>query len=332
MTRGIEGKRMLVTGGASLVGSHLADALLAAGASEVILFDNFSLGTPQTIAHLVNDPRVQMITGDVLKPDEIREAAEGVSGVFALAGFLTLPMSQTPLTGVAVNCTGMANTLEASRMAGVDRVVFSSSTAVYGNSNPDRMIEPTPYLSAGLSSASMVYSSSKLVGEGLCSLYQEKYGLEFNALRFSTVYGERQHLRAVNAAFMAKTYEAIRNGEPPIIHGDGSEVHDYIYVTDVANACVAAYTSEKFGLAMNISTGIDVSLNELVLVILELAGRTDLRPQYVQDTREVRSSSVAHLRNSSDLARNQIGWKPKVSLREGIKRLIDWREAQAIGA
>lgn len=328
MTREFNHKTMLITGGASLVGSHLADALLAAGASEVRLFDNFALGTPETIAHLADDPRVQMIKGNVLDLAEISEAAKGASGVFALAGYLTLPMAHDPLVGVAVNCTGIANTLEACRLGGADRIVFSSSTAVYGNSNPDRMVETTPYASVGLTPGSMVYSSSKLVGEGLCALYRQKYGLEFNALRFSTVYGERQHLRAVNAAFIAKTYEAIRKGEAPVVHGDGSEVHDYIYVTDIADACVAAYTSENSGLAANISTGVDVSLTELVQVILDVAGKTDLRPHYAADDRKVRSSSVTHLRNSFALAREQIGWEPKVSLREGVRRYIAWRESQ----
>src|SRR5690606_23577428 len=103
-----------------LVGSHLADALLVAGAREVRLFDNFSLGTPETIAHLRDNPRVKLITGDVLKTDQISDAANGAAGIFALAGFLTLPMSENPVTGVAVNCSGMANTLEAARQGGAD--------------------------------------------------------------------------------------------------------------------------------------------------------------------------------------------------------------------
>ncbi|MEZ5881356.1 MAG: NAD-dependent epimerase/dehydratase family protein [Nitratireductor sp.] len=329
MERSVKAKTMLITGGASLVGSHLADKLLQAGAGEVRLFDNFSLGTPETIAHLSNEPRVKMITGDVLEPDQIAEAAEGAAGIFARAGFLTLPMSENPVTGVAVNCSGMANTLEAARLGGADRIVFSSSTAVYGNSNPDRMVEETPFASVGLSPASMVYSASKLVGEGLCALYRQKYGLEFNALRFSTVYGERQHLRAVNAVFLAKVYEAVRKGEAPVIPGDGSEVHDYIYVTDVADACYAAYASQSSGHVMNISTGTDISLNELVSVILELSGAKGIKPEYRHDDRKVRSSSVNHLRNSFEAASEAIGWQPRVSLREGVKRYIDWRETRA---
>lgn len=327
--RSVEGKVMLITGGASLVGSHLADILLAAGASEVRLFDNFSLGAPQTIAHLHGNSKVTMITGDVLQPDQIAKAADGAAGIFALAGFLTLPMSENPVTGVAVNCSGMVNTLEAARHGGADRIIFSSSTAVYGNSNPDHMVEETPYVSMGLSPASMVYSSSKLLGEGLCALYHQKYGLHYNALRFSTVYGERQHLRAVNAAFMAKAYESVRKGEAPVIHGDGSEVHDYIYVTDVAEACLAAYVSEVSAQAFNISTGVDVSLTELITTMLEVAGIADITPDYRQDDRSVRSSSVTHLRNSYKAAQTALDWRAKVSIREGLQRYIAWREAQA---
>lgn len=323
----VDGKIILITGGASLVGSHVADALLAANASEIRLFDNFSLGTPETIAHLRNNPRVKPITGDVLKPDQINAAMAGVAGVVALAGFLTLPMSQNPLVGIAVNCSGMANTLEACRLAGAKRIVFSSSTAVYGNSNPPEMVEDTPYVSVGLSPASATYSSTKLVGEALCALYRQNHGIEFNALRFSTVYGERQHLRAVNAAFLAAVYEAVRKGERPKIRGDGTEVHDYIYVTDVAEACVAALASETSGLAMNISTGVDVSHTQLVEMIIKASGAKGITPEYLPDDRKVRSSSVRHLRNGFEVAKNNIGWTARVSMEDGIRRYIAWRDS-----
>lgn len=325
----VDGKTILITGGASLVGSHVADALLAANAKEVRLFDNFSLGTPETIKHLQGHPRVRQITGDVLKPDQINAAMDGVSGVVALAGFLTLPMSQNPLVGIAVNCSGIANTLEACRLAGTKRIVFSSSTAVYGNSNPPAMVEDTPYVSVGLSPASATYSSSKLVGEALCALYRQNHGIEFNVLRFSTVYGERQHLRAVNAAFLAMVYEAVRKGERPKIRGDGTEVHDYIYVTDVADACVAALTSATSGLAMNISTGVDVSHTELVDMIIKASGAKGVTPEYLVDDRKVRSSSVRHLKNSFEAAKAGIGWTPRVSMEDGIRRYIAWRESPA---
>ena len=118
MTSTVAGKAYLVTGGASLIGSHIADQLLDQGAAEVRLLDNFALGTPETIAHLVGDPRIRLVRGDILRLNELIDATAGVDGIFALAGFLTLPFSQNPPLGVAVNTTGVVNTLEAARIAG----------------------------------------------------------------------------------------------------------------------------------------------------------------------------------------------------------------------
>ncbi|MDP3139902.1 MAG: GDP-mannose 4,6-dehydratase [Burkholderiaceae bacterium] len=328
MNEAIAGNRYLLSGGASLVGSHLADALLAAGAAEVRLFDNLSLGTPETIAHLANDKRVTVIRGDILRLNELIDAAQGVQGVYALAGFLTLPLSQNPPLGVAVNTMGMINTLEASRIAGVKRVVFASSLSAYGNTTGDSIQETTPFGVDGLPPASAMYGSSKVLGESIGFFYQQKHNIEFNALRFSSIYGERQHLRAVNALYIVQAYEQIRQGKAPVIIGDGKEVHDYIHVADIADACVAAMSSRTSGQMFNVCTGVDTTLTEVVDILLDIAGRRDIKPEYRADTRTVRSSSVNRLNISRAKAEKLLGWTPKVGVREGIARLIKWREQQ----
>ncbi|TDR92880.1 UDP-glucose 4-epimerase [Enterovirga rhinocerotis] len=326
--RTAEGRTFLITGGASLIGSHLADQLLDRGAAEVRLLENFALGSPDTIAHLLEDRRVRLIRGDITRLNELLDASKGVDGLFALAGFLTLPMSQNPALGVQINALGVVNTLEAARHAGVGRVVFSSSTAAYGNAQAEALDEDVGFVSAGLGPASMVYSSSKLLGEALCGLYAKTYGLETNVLRFASVYGERQHGRAVNANYIAQLYETVRTGRPPEIPGDGSEVHDYIHVTDVAAALFAAYTSEAHGLTLNISTDVDTTLTELVGHVLEAMGRPDLAPVYRDDTRAVRSYTATRLRFANRRAAETIGWTPKVSVRAGVKRFVTWLDGQ----
>jgi UDP-glucose 4-epimerase len=319
----------LITGGASLIGSHLADALLAAGAPEVRLFDNFSLGTPETIRHLDSDARVTLIRGDVLRLNELIDATRGVAGVFALAGFLTLPMSRNPALGVAVNTQGIVHTLEACRLADARRVVFSSSVSAYGNATAETIVEETPYVSAGLVPASAVYATTKLLGEALCAQYAQAYGLEYNVLRFSSVYGARQHGRAVNAVFMAEAYERVRRGERPVIVGDGTEVHDYIYVTDVADACARAMLGPAQGQIMTIATGVDTTLTRVVEIILEACQAQGLTPEYREDRRAVRSAAVAHLGFSRTRAEQALGWVPRVGVEEGIRRYIAWRESVA---
>lgn len=328
MVHTVKGAAYLITGGASLIGSHIADALLAQGAGEIRLFDNFSLGTPDMIQHLVDNPRVKLVRGDILRLNELIDAMKGVDGVFALAGFLTLPMSQNPLLGISVNTIGMVNTLEACRLAGVRRVIFSSSVSTYGNSSADPMVEETPFTAAGLTPPSVLYGSTKLLGEAICAQYARMYGVEYNALRFSSVYGERQHWRAVNAVFIAETCEKVRKGDRPVIVGDGSEVHDYIYVTDAAEACVAAMTSESHGHVMNICTGTDTTLTEVVNTVLDAYGRKDLKPDYQEDRRTVRSSALARLNFSPKKATKEIGWTAKIGADDGIRRYIAWRNAQ----
>jgi UDP-glucose 4-epimerase len=318
----------LITGGASLIGSHLADALLAGGAREVRLLDNYSLGTPATIAHLDDDARVKRIRGDVLRLPDLLEAAQGVDGVFALAGFLTLPMALDPAAGLSVNTLGMVNTLEACRFAGVRRLIFSSSVAVYGNATEHPITEATAYFSAGLQPPSQLYGASKLLGEGICARYAKSHGIEFNALRFASVYGERQHARAVNAVFVASLCDQVRRGAPPVIEGDGTEVHDYVYVTDVANACVLAMHSAAHGEAFNIATGIDSKHTEVAETALRLCNRSDLKPEYRADRRAVRSAAGTRLGFSRDKAARLLGWEPKVNLEAGMRRLLEWQRAQ----
>ncbi|HTV95218.1 MAG TPA: NAD-dependent epimerase/dehydratase family protein [Steroidobacteraceae bacterium] len=328
MSAGIGEGIYLITGGASLIGSHVADALLARGAREVRLLDNYSLGTPATIAHLAGDRRVKGIRGDVLRLPELLEAMQGVDGVFALAGFLTLPMAQDPIAGLSVNVLGMANTLEACRFAAVRRIVFSSSVAVYGNAAASPITEQTGYVSAGLQPPSQLYGASKLLGEAACARYAKAHGLQFNALRFASVYGERQHARAVNAVFVARVCDQVRRGEAPLIEGDGSEVHDYVYVTDVASACVLAMHSVSHGHTLNIATGVDTTASQVAEIALRLCGRGDLEPQYREDRRAVRSAGGARLGFSREKAAREIGWEPQVSIEEGMRRLLAWQRTQ----
>lgn len=328
MKRDCTGKTYLITGGASLIGSHIADALLAAGAGEIRLLDNFSLGNPETIAHLEGEARVKRIRGDILRLNELIDASLGVDGIFALAGFLTIPMASQIVLGVAVNTTGMVNTLEAARIMGARRVVFSSSVAAYGNTLAGTLTEDAPSTLATASPLSGVYGTTKLLGENLGLFYQEKFGVEFNALRFSSVYGERQHDRAMNANGLAAMVEAIRSGQPPVIAGDGREVHDYIHVADVAAGCVAAMLNGAGGDVLNCVTGVDTNLTQLAGTLIEVCGASGMRPVYREDTRKIKSAGGNHLGFSPEKAAGKIGFRAQVELREGLRRYVAWRDGK----
>ncbi len=331
MAHSCTAKTYLITGGASLIGSHIADRLLADGAGEVRLLDNFSLGSHEMIAHLDGEPRVKRIRGDILRLNELIDAADGVDGIFALAGYLTIPMASQIVLGVAVNTTGMVNTLEAARIAKVRRVVFSSSVAAYGATAQDTLTEDSPSTMATASPLSAVYGTTKLLGESLGLFYQGKFGVEFNALRFSSVYGERQHERAMNANGIAAMHDAIRRSEGPAIVGDGLEVHDYIHVTDVASGCVAAMLNGDGGQVLNLVTGVDTTHTVLAQTMLEVCGAADLKPVYREDTRAIRSAGGNHLGFSPAKAKAAIGWSAAVPLHQGLRQFVAWRDAHSPG-
>jgi UDP-glucose 4-epimerase len=324
----IRGGKFLITGGASLIGFHLTQRLLEEGASAVILYDNLSLGTGGVLAELQKDPRVSAIRGDILRFPMLLQAMQGIDGVFALAAFLTLPLSRDPALGVEVNAMGTVNVLEAARLAGGKKVVQASSIAVYGNEVHGLVEEATPFRSEGISPAFACYAATKLLGESLGRLYAEKYAVPICNVRFSTVYGENQHERGVNALFIVEAIHAVRNGQRPTIRGDGSEAHDYLHAGDAAGAMVLAMQKGKAGESYNVVTGVSTSVNQIVAAVLAEYG-SSLEPERIVDTRVARSTGHSELLISNQKAREQLGWEARVPVVEGIHRLRVWLDRAA---
>lgn len=321
----IKGGRFVITGGASLIGSHVADALLAHDAQEVVLLDNFSLGTPETVSHLLDDKRVRLVRGDILRINDLYDAFKGSDGVFAIAGFLTLPLTQNPPLGLAVNVEGQVNVFEACRYAGVKKLIFSSSIAAYGEPAPGLIDENSPSNLAPFQPGAMLYSCTKLIGEALCKLYAAKHGVQAIALRYSTVYGERQHYRGVNALYIVENYDRIIRGERPTVPGDGSEVHDYVHVADVARANVMAMASDVSGETFNVVTGEQTTVKRIVEILLDITGSA-LQPEYGSTGGAVKSTSGSALELSRAKIDAMLGWRPEVDIETGLRRLIDWRK------
>ncbi|MCA8906566.1 MAG: NAD-dependent epimerase/dehydratase family protein [Rhodospirillaceae bacterium] len=316
-----------MTGGISLIGSHVTEHLLEAGAEEVILFDNYSLGTTDMIAHILKDPKVRLVRGDITRINELYDALDGVDGIFAIAGFLTLPFAANPALGLTVNALGHVNVLEAARYRGVKKVVFSSSVAAYGDPEPGLIDEARPFQFDGLSPPVVLYGATKIIGEQLGRLYSARHGVQSVSLRYSTVYGERQHYRGVNALYIIDTYDKLMAGERPVIPGDGSEVHDYIHVADVARANLMAMDSEVTGESFNVATGTATSLNRLFEIVAGIVG-SDLTPEYSAKGGAVRTAVASSLDFSVEKIERMIGWTPTVSIEDGIERLIRWRQSQ----
>jgi UDP-glucose 4-epimerase len=322
----IEGNRFLITGGFGLVGSHIADQLLEAGAGRVVLFDNAAVGSADMVAHLRNEPRVKLVRGDILRINEVYDILDGVAGVFHTAYFITLPLANDLWTGMDVNVRGLMNVLEACRWRGVDKIIYSSSIATFGNAGEGVITEESPFVGHGVQPVSALYGIGKLMAEQLCAFYKGRYGLDYNAVRIATVYGERQHARGVNVVPIVDAHEQMRRGIAPVMKLDPAEVHDYVYAGDVARAQILAMQGNVSGETFTIASGVPVRFDELIRAVLKACGST-LDASFKDDLTRVRSARAAANRYSIDKAKALLGWTPQVTLDEGLRRLIAWRDA-----
>jgi UDP-glucose 4-epimerase len=327
----INGGRFLIVGGASLVGSASVGQFLDAGAGEVVVFDNLSQGSLATLKHVEGDPRLKIIAGDVMRLPQLLAAMRHVDGVLHLAALMSLSMDRDPWTGLDVNIRGTQNVIEACCITGAKKLVMASSSAAYGYGPGvvGKLLESTPFHSAGAPPGAILYGASKIIGEQLCRDAHRKRGLNYIVVRYATVYGERQHYRAANALYIIETHDRVRRGERPRVLGDGLEVKHFVHVSDVARANAAAFAADATDVAVNISGPRTTTTLEIVRLVTELAGK-DLEPEHVEpDPGMVRLTSGGDWSLEHGLAERILGWRPEIDMREGIRRLIAWRDGAA---
>lgn len=322
----LQGGRFLIIGGASPASSHIADALLSQGASLVRCFDNFSLGSGAALIHLRGNERVEIVRGDMLRLENVIEAADGIDGVFLVAAYLAGPLASDLPVGIEVNTRGVQNVLDACRFNGIKRMVYSSSVGVYGNAvNFDPITEETPYVPQGVAAVMSIYSASKMLAEGLCRLYEERHGIHYMALRYSSIYGPRQHSHSINALPVVEIYDSIVAGRAPRIRGDGEEVHDYLYMVDLARANAMAMASDKSGHAITVASGRAWSVNDIARELLTITG-SNLVPFHEEEGNRLRFTTSNKLRYSIEKAKELLGWEPEVMLGEGLAEYVQWRK------
>ena len=303
-------RRALVTGGAGFIGGHLAERLLGAGWSVRVL-DDFSTGREENL--LAVRDRLEVQCGDVRDADSVAKAMEGVEVVFHQAAVPSVPRSVAdPLGTDAVNLGGTLRVLEAARRAGVRRLVYAASSSAYGDSAllpKHEEMAPNPL---------SPYALQKLAGEVYARLYTRLYGLETVSLRYFNVFGPRQDPRSEYAAVVPRFVCAALDGTPPTIHGDGEQTRDFTFVADAAEANLrAADAPGVAGAVFNVASGTRTSLNSLWDHIREIVGsRMEARhaPVRAGDVRD----SLADLTRARDL----LGYRPAVALREGLRRTV----------
>jgi len=312
----IVGKRLVVIGGAGLIGSHTVDCLLQEDVREIVIYDNFCRGTHDNLAHALRDPRVKIfeIGGDVCQSDILAAALKGADGVFHFAALWLLQCHEFPRSAFDVNIRGTFNVIEACVQQGVKRLVYSSSASVYGDAVEEPMTEDHPFNNTNF------YGATKVAGEQMCRAFHHRYGLNYVGLRYMNVYGPRQDYHGVYIAVIMKILDAIDEKKPPVIYGDGSQAYDFVYVGDCARANVLAMTSDVVDRFYNVGTGVRTSIKELVDMILTL---TQFRqaPRY-------EPGGLTFVKNrigSPERAAADLGFKSRVELREGLQKLIAWR-------
>ena len=271
----IRGRRILVIGGAGLIGSHVVEELLKEDIKEVIVYDNFCRGTNENLQKALRDPRCRIyeIGGDILQTDILNAAMEGVDGVIHLAALWLLQCHEYPRAAFDVNIRGTFNVLEACVANHIKRLVYSSSASVYGDAVEEPMTESHPYNNWTF------YGATKIAGEHMFKAYNRRYGLEGVALRYMNVYGPRQDYKGTYIAVMMKILDNLDKGKSPIVYGDGSQAYDFIYVSDAARANVCALKSDiPFGF-YNVGRGIKTTIKELTELMLNITG-SDLEIKY----------------------------------------------------
>jgi UDP-glucose 4-epimerase len=303
--------RTLVTGGAGFIGSHIVEELLRRGHTVRIL-DNFSTGTRKNTE--VFQGNVEILEGDLRDAKIVKEAVRDVEQVFHLAAFISVPQSMTdPETCFAVNVGGTVNLLEAARQAGSRKVVISSSTAVYGDTNVFPTTEETPLHPLS------PYAVSKQVNELYAHLYTQIMGLPVTALRYYNVYGPRQRPDSDYAAAIPIFVRQLAAGKPITIFGDGKQSRDFIFVKDVVRANLLAADSDTAGESFNICTGHETSLLDLLEELSEIA---PLPPQVRFDA--PRSGDIYRSVGSPEKAAVSLGFRAETSLAEGLAQTVEW--------
>ena len=315
----LNGKRLMVIGGAGLIGSHTVENLLKEDVKEVVVYDNFTRGREENLEEALKDPRVSIhdVGGDILQTDILNAAMKNrrIDGVFHLAALWLLQCHDFPRSAFNTNVAGTFNVMEACVANNINRLVWSSSASVYGDSVTEPMEEDHPFNNKNF------YGATKICGEAMLRSFHHRYGLDFVGLRYMNVYGPRQDYHGAYIAVIMKMLDAIDNNDAPKIMGDGSEAFDFVAVEDCAKANVYSMKSGATNEFYNVGTGKRTTLKELAEKLLKLTGCK-------KEIKYVERSQATLVRNrigSPKKAMAEIGFTADIDLDDGLKRLIDWR-------
>ena len=320
----LKDSNILVIGGAGFIGSFVVSELLKTDVAKVVIYDNFARGKLSNLGESLQDPRCEIYPhgGDVREIDILNEAMKGMDGVIHLAAMWLLHCKDFPKTAFHVNIEGTFNVLEACVNNKIKRLVYSSSASVYGDASEVPMTETHPFNNKNF------YGSTKIAGEAMCRAYYDRYGLSYVGLRYMNVYGPHQDQTAAYTGVIPIMLNKIDANEPPTINGDGTQAYDFIDVEDVARSNVLSLESEVTDEFYNVGTGVQTSIKELCDTILDLRD-SELKVTYNPYSEDDARRLVQNRIGCPQKAIRDLNFKYQYDLRTGLKRLIDWRKAEA---
>jgi len=317
----IQGKKILVIGGAGFIGSHVVAELLKTKVAQVVIYDNFTRGKYSNITQYLKDPRCIIYPngGDIRDIDVLDAAMKGIDGVIHLAAMWLLHCKDFPRTAFNVNIEGTFNVLEACVKNNIQRLVYSSSASVYGDASEVPMTETHPFNNRNF------YGATKIAGEAICRAFHDRYGLSYVGLRYMNVYGPHQDQTAAYTGVIPIMLNKIDANETPIINGDGSQAYDFVSVQDTARCNVLALQADVTDEFYNVGTGVQTSIKQLCDTILELR-KSDLKVTYKPYSADDARRLVQNRIGCPKKAERDLGFKYSDTLKEGLVNLINWRE------
>jgi UDP-glucose 4-epimerase len=311
----LRGAKVLVTGGAGFIGSHLVDKLLAGGAESVVVLDNLVNGTRANLAHLEDDSRVRLVEGDIRDHSARETAITDVHIVYHLACLGVRHSLHEPLENHSVNAEGTLAMLQTAKQRGVGRFVYVSTSEVFGTAQYAPMDERHPTW------PETVYGASKLAGEAYARAHFRTYGMDTVVVRPFNTYGPRSHFEGDSGEVLPRTILRLLGGLQPIIFGDGEQTRDFMHVSDTAAALVLLASAPGIaGETLNLGSGEEVSMNTLCEEVARAVGRPDLEPAH----HNARPGDVRRLLGDRSLMTSLTGFTPRVAFADGVAELVEW--------
>jgi UDP-glucose 4-epimerase len=313
----IKGKNILIIGGAGFIGSHAVDKILKEDVNKVIIYDNFVRGTSDNIENALKDPRTRVFEagGDILQTDILNMAMKECDMVIHLAALWLLQCYDYPRAAFDTNIRGSFNVFEACRDNNIERLVYSSSASVYGDAVRIPMTEEHPFNNRTF------YGATKIAGEAMARAFYARYGMKYIGLRYMNVYGPRQDYNGTYIAVIMRILDNLDQNKPPVVYGDGSQAYDFIYVEDAAEANVLGLKADTVDEFYNVGMGVKTSIKELAELLLKITG-SNLEIEY----RPEGKTFVTNRIGSTEKAEEEIGFRAKTNLEDGLKKLIEWRK------